>query len=105
MEMAKTQQLTYRVWEKTKIPKGTDDGVSFLKTDGVGAHHLTEPLPCCIMNMCEKPTAELFCCPKGEMKVNLALLHNHCVSSDGRLRLVIRSKLNFILNNKEKASK
>lgn len=78
MEMAKTQQLTYRVWEKTKIPKGTDDGVSFLKTDGVGAHHLTEPLPCCIMNMCEKPTAELFSSitsPSSSTGAQMRLLH------------------------------
>lgn len=54
------------VWKKMKILKGADKVVSALKTDGVGAHHLTEQIQCSIVNQREKPTAQLLRCLTGE---------------------------------------
>lgn len=61
-----SRSLRDTICKKMKIPKGTDNVVSALKTDGVGAHHLFEQIQCSIMNQREKPTAQLLCCLKGE---------------------------------------
>lgn len=61
-----SRSLRDTICKKMKIPKGADNVVSALKTDGVGAHHLFEQIQCSITDQREKPTAQLLCCLKGE---------------------------------------